>query len=750
MDNANLKTFLEKNITNFTVLSTNIASSNAKYDELVLFVENLKQSNLQFSAIIIQESWLSQNDDVALFKLDDYTCISQERILSTRGGLMIYLNNSYSYSNLPIYEKSDIWVGQFIKVSGGNTISNIILENIYRPPRDLIDNYSTFNNQFSQILDKLNTFNAEVIIGGDFNIYLLGILKRNIVSDHFYVIISHSVHPHIILPTRISRRSATLIDNFLGRNSEKLTRASSGILIDKFSHHQPYFISIEGDNSYIKEPKYIKVSNQSPENIKKFKNELISADILGNIDQNPEADPQINYDTMSSIIITNKDKCLPCKNIKFNSLKHKKNSWISHGILKSIKFRNNLYKKMRKSDSNTIEYDILSTNLNSYNRILKRSIRIAKRRHYQNIFNIYSGNVKKTWSMINDILHKNKQNTRLPVYFEQGEQQISDKKDIANKFNAFFTYIGKNLADKIIDVPHKHFSDYLVSKPNSIFEFKPVETKEGNKIISQLDSKNSSGYDSISNILIKSIVDNILKPLTVIINQCLKMGIFPNQLKIAKVVPIFKSGDDTLFTNYRPISLLPSTSKVVERVIFNQLYTYFETNRLFYGSQYGFRKRHSTEFAALELVDKLLNMMDKGQVPLGIFLDLSKAFDTLDHKILIKKLEFYGVSDGPGKLLESYLSNRKQYVVFDDINSHVLDIKTGVPQGSILGPLLFLIYINDIVKSSNLFKFILFADDTTIIAPININNKETANIINMELDKIITWLKLSLNISKTK
>ena len=245
----------------------------------------------------------------------------------------------------------------------------------------------------------------------------------------------------------------------------------------------------------------------------------------------------------------------------------------------------------------------------------------------------------------------------------------------------------------------------------------------------------------------------ILKPLTVIINQCLKISIFPNQLKKAKIVPIFKSGDDTLFTNYRPISLLPSSSKVVEKVIFIQLYAYFETNGLFYGSQYGFRKRHSTEFAALELVDKLLNMMDKGQVPLGIFLDLSKAFDTLDHNILMKKLEFYGVSDGPGKLLESYLSNRKQFVVFDDIKSQVLDIKTMVPQGFILGPLLFLIYITDIVKSSSFFKFILFADDTTLFAPINTNNKETANIINVELEKLITWLKLnklSLNFSKTK
>ena len=321
---------------------------------------------------------------------------------------------------------------------------------------------------------------------------------------------------------------------------------------------------------------------------------------------------------MSSIIETNEDKCLPCKNIKFNTRKHKKNSWISHGILKSIKFRNELYKKMRKSDPNTIKYNILSTNLNTYNRILKRSIRIAKKRHYQNIFKIYSGNVKKTWSMINDILHKNKQNTRLPGYFKQGKQKISDKKDIANKFNAFFTNIGKNLADKINDVPHKHFSDYLVSKPNTKFEFQPVEIKEVNKIISQLASKNSSCYDSIFNILITSIVDIILKPLTVIINQCLKMGIFPNQLKIAKVVPIFKSGDDTLFTNYRPISLLPSTSKVVERVIFNQLYTYFETNKRFYGSQYGFRK-HSTEFAALELVDKATKHDGQGTGTSGNF-----------------------------------------------------------------------------------------------------------------------------------
>ena len=156
--------------------------------------------------------------------------------------------------------------------------------------------------------------------------------------------------------------------------------------------------------------------------------------------------------------------------------------------------------------------------------------------------------MKKTWPIINALLHKNKQNTKLPVYFKHGEKKIFDKKDIADKFNAFFTNIGRKLADKIEEVPHRHFSDYLVLKPNTEFEFQPVEIKEVNKIITQLDFKSSSGYDIISSILIKSIVDIISKPLTVIINQCLKIGIFLNQLKIVKVVPIFKSGDDTLFT----------------------------------------------------------------------------------------------------------------------------------------------------------------------------------------------------------
>ena len=220
----------------------------------------------------------------------------------------------------------------------------------------------------------------------------------------------------------------------------------------------------------------------------------------------------------------------------------------------------------------------------------------------------------------------------------------------------------------------------------------------------------------------------ILKPLTLIINQMLNTGIFPDNLKIAKVVPLYKKGDDGLFTNYRPISLLPSVYKIFGRVIFNQLILYFDRYKLLYKSQYGFRKNHSTEFAALEFRDKIIHYMDNGNIPVGIFINLPKAFDTIDHNILVAKLEFCGVKGLSNKLLKNYLTNR-QYVSLEDKNSNLLEINTGIPQGSILGPL-FLIYVNDLVKCSDILFFILFADDTTLIVDLDVYEQ---TIINREL-----------------
>ncbi len=193
-------------------------------------------------------------------------------------------------------------------------------------------------------------------------------------------------------------------------------------------------------------------------------------------------------------------------------------------------------------------------------------------------------------------------------------------------------------------------------------------------------------------------------------------------------------------------------------IIFKQLYHFFQEKKLLYNSQYGFITDHSTEFAAFELVDRVIVEMDKNNTALNIFLDLSEAFDTLDHKILLEKLKYYGIIGVAYRLMESYITNRKQYVDIDDVQSEMLTLTTGVPQGSILGPILFFMSLNDIANASKWFNFIIYADDTTLSTTIevilnNINNDDVESKINLEIACINDWLKcnkLSLNISKCK
>ena len=260
--------------------------------------------------------------------------------------------------------------------------------------------------------------------------------------------------------------------------------------------------------------------------------------------------------------------------------------------------------------------------------------------------------------------------------------------------------------------------------------------------------------DEISNKTLKVLKNEIAAPLTVIINQMLYTGIFPDALKVSKVIPLYKKDDKQLLSNYRPISLLPSISKIFEKVILIQLTEYLNNNNILHKNQYGFRKHHSTELACLHLVDKIYYKMDANEIPVNVDIDLSKAFDSLDHNILLSKLKFYGVTGVSLDLMSSYLSNRRQCTQFNTTVSDFLDIKQGVPQGSILGPLLFSIYINDLPSSSNLFEFLMYADDTTLYCSIDkLATNNINNVINEHLDKVNVWMnsnKLVLNSKKTK
>ena len=227
---------------------------------------------------------------------------------------------------------------------------------------------------------------------------------------------------------------------------------------------------------------------------------------------------------------------------------------------------------------------------------------------------------------------------------------------------------------------------------------------------------------------------------------------FSQDLKIANVIPLYKANNEMEFSNYRPVSILPVFSKVIERIMYNRLFSYINENQLLYKLQFGFQKEKSTSMALIMLVDKISEALDKGDLAIGVFLDFSKAFDTVDHQILLQKLELYGIKGIYNDWFKSYLENRTQYVTYNGVKSDPQIIKYGVPQGSILGPLLFLLYINDISTVSNELFSILFADDSNMFV-IGKDLQEMSLKMNNALGDIYQWLcanKLSLNIQKKK
>jgi len=228
-------------------------------------------------------------------------------------------------------------------------------------------------------------------------------------------------------------------------------------------------------------------------------------------------------------------------------------------------------------------------------------------------------------------------------------------------------------------------------------------------------------------------------------------GTVPESQKLAKVIPIYKNNNQHEFSNYRPISLLPALSKVLEKVIHMRVYTFLTKENTLFSSQYGFRHGHSTSQAHTELLSDILLGFESNKFTLGLFLDLSKAFDTIDHGILLNKLQHYGIRGQPLDWFKSYLSNRKQYSQYNEVKSEIMQIDCGVPQGSVLGPLLFIIYMNDLPNVLQLCKSILFADDTTIAYTDN-NLQSLFTIVNKELAKATDWFranKLSINATKT-
>ena len=322
---------------------------------------------------------------------------------------------------------------------------------------------------------------------------------------------------------------------------------------------------------------------------------------------------------------------------------------------------------------------------------------------------------------------------------------------MANQLNNDFTTIASKIDQKIIKTKRK-FQEYLANLNSKTFSLYPTTPTEVRDYIKNLDIRKSVGPFSIPNRVLKEFHNLFSIPISQIFNMSLESGIFPQKMKIALVIPIFKRDDNQDCNNYRPISLLPNISKLFEKIMHTRLSNFLEDNKCLFSKQFGFRNKHSTAHALIDLTETIRKSLDDNEFACGVFLDLKKAFDTVNHKILLKKLEHYGVRGLAIKWFTSYLTGRKQYTSVNNASSQVKEIFYGVPQGSVLGPLLFLIYINDLNQAIKFSYIRHFADDTNILYR-DKSLKKINQRINFDLKNIDEWLRanrIELNAKKTE
>ena len=442
-------------------------------------------------------------------------CVHQGKRCSQHGGLITYIHLHYNFDTCSVGIDSNIWEGLVIKILSNNNISkNIFICNTYRPPKDNLtyENMNKYADELNLMLSDFNRTGSIILLLGDFNIDLLKLNDKILIKDYLDNFFSQGFYPLIItLPTRVTETSVTLIIDNVFINQSNIH--SSGILVSDLSDHYPYFCSLNPDNNYVKKQENIYYTRQyNDKNFKKFYKELLNKNIFNNLSKDMNLDPNLNYNLLEDILIASFNKNIPLKKIKFHKHKHKKSDWITYGIIKSITFRDSLYKSIKQTSRDSIDFLTIKHNLSVYNKILKRLIRNAKMHFYNSKFNRSRSDSKKTWQTINEVLTKKKSKS-LPDHINVDNQKITDNGQIANYFNNYFGQIGLNMASSIAAEHEINFMDYLTSNINTSFSFESVNESKVRDIIKQLNSKSSSGNDGISTNIFKKLEPLLSKSL---------------------------------------------------------------------------------------------------------------------------------------------------------------------------------------------------------------------------------------------
>jgi len=724
----------------FSLLHTNICSLQHNGDNLINLLSDLE---FKFDVVALTETW-NPDDKNHKFQppiINGYSKYNGTTGNSLKGGCGLYLNSDLKA--LPrhdlcfnikeeSYEIESFWL-EIIFEKQPNRLIGVV----YRHPTKTNDTKSI--ELINDTLSKIKKENKRTLIVGDFNYDLLKFEKCKTISSFLNSMLENNFQPCILEPSRIIHgNKPSLVDNIFSNSVEEIV---CGNLYQKISDHMPNFIILQ--NSH--EPKsktFTKRRSTKNFDVLRFRAEINS--ILAQLPLFPGFNSAYEFFHKRFLDVLNQHA--PFKILTKKEAELERKPWITKGILTSTRIKNKLFKQYKKHKTNEL-YKRFKKYRDTINSLLRKS----KKQYYKIYFDKHLKNSKMIWSGVNSILHRSTRQKIAEIFLNVNGKLVTNQKDVCTNLNRYFVNVADALSKKI-PKPNTIFQDYLKNPNEHSIYLKETTQDEVEDIIKDLGDNKACDIYGISNKFIKHGGCYIAQILMFLFNKSIDSGTFPDPMKNAKVVPIHKGDSSFEMSNYRPISLLPSFSKIFEKLMYSRLIQFIDKHDILFKNQFGFQKNMSTEHAVNNLTANITQCFENKEQGFCILLDFAKAFDTVNHDILTKKLEFYGIRGLALKWIKSYLQDRMQCTEIDNYQSPLEFIKCGVPQGSVLGPLLFLLYINDIPNSSKLFKFTLFADDTSLFYS-HKNNTNVQETLNCELSKINEWLsanKLSINVKKSK
>ena len=713
-----------------SILHFNIRSLYRHLFELKIIAEHFKPD-----AILLCETFLHDNN-VNKCNIPGYTMYTKNRSTGKGGGIAIYIKSCYQSEEITVdLPLIDCIENMHVKVNFNcSKLTNVILSEIYRVPNTNEEKFLDFFGQLKRAIENLTN---NCIIGTDQNMDLLKINNKN-VEKLFDIMYENELVPMITKPTRVTKSSATLIDQIYV-STNIYPKSQSEIILEDCSDHFPCLLKLPNRVKKIRESVTTKGRNMSDVNVAGL------TTYLNNFHwQNLNMfDTETAFNEFMNVVTTGLDNYMPITEKKIKSDRVINEKWVTKGIMRANSKSQKLFVKWKRGECSEHTYKDYRNQLNT----IKRN---QKYQYFHTELQRNYGNVRKSWKVLNTLLGRESDKSSFPCVIESNKTKWTDVKDICNEFNSYFNSIGESCA-KNIKKSHRTALSYMKNKPTSEFKFGKVSITQIKDIIVSLKPKQSAGHDDISNVLVKKVMNGLCMPLEILVNKSIETGTFPASLQIANVKPLYKGkGAKTLMTNYRPISLLPVFSKIFERAVYDQVYSYLQANDILNKHQFGFRPGHSCNDLILKFNTDMLNAMKK-KFGLSIMCDLSKAFDSISRSTLFKKLEFYGIKHQALAWFHSYFGSRQQRVVAGHMQSELKPIDCGVGQGTILGPLVLIIMLNDLYSALKYCKVIGFADDTTIYHVYH-NIVVLQARVKHDLRILIDWFmanKLSLNQNKT-